>query len=436
MAELRVNWWRVLALVAISTVLLLLARDRAVRVAAEAEGEIAQLVVPPAEEEKGEVRLDLRPEVWADLPGWEGDKHGFALAALQRSCRRFALVPDHRELKPREVGGRMGDWRAACRAVLAGDATDHAAARGLFEEWFRPFRALDGDDGMGLFTGYYEPLLFGSRIQTERYRFPLYRPPRDMVTVELGAFRDDLAGRKVAGRIAGRRFVPYFDRAEIAQGALGGRGLELVWVDDPVDVFFLHVQGSGRVQFEDGTQMRVGYAGQNGHEYFAVGRALIDWGEVPRPRMSMQAIRGWLEDNPEELDRLLDLNRSFVFFRELRGDGPLGSQGVALTAGRSLAVDRRFLPMGVPIWLDTRMPKPAVPDQPLPLPGENVRLRRLMVAQDTGGAIRGPVRGDVFFGFGERAADLAGRMKGRGRYWILLPKSLAERRARLAAPDE
>ena len=204
--------------------------------------------------------------------------------------------------------------------------------------------------------------------------------------------------------------MPFHDRAAIDAGALDGDNLAVVWVDDPVDAFFLHIQGSGRIALADGSELRVGYAAQNGHAYTAVGLILIDDGEVTREAMSMQAIRTWLAANPDRARDLMNRNRSYVFFAVLDGDGPLGSEGVALTPGRSLAVDRRFLPMSVPLWLDST------------LPGEQP-LRRLMIAQDTGGAIRGPVRGDVFWGYGEDAADIAGRMKSRGRYYLLLPRT-------------
>jgi membrane-bound lytic murein transglycosylase A len=206
---------------------------------------------------------------------------------------------------------------------------------------------------------------------------------------------------------------PYENRAAIESGALRGRGLEMLWVDDPVDAFFLQIQGSGRVMLEDGTSLRIGYAGQNGHPYVAIGRELIARGALTREAVSMPAIRDWLRANPQEADAVMNRNPSFVFFRELDGDGPVGAQGVALTPGRSLAVDRSFVPYGVPVWLDAEDP----------VDGE-VRVQRLLVAQDTGGAIRGPVRGDVFWGHGPEAEHRAGLMKSRGRYFLLLPKTV------------
>jgi len=231
---------------------------------------------------------------------------------------------------------------------------------------------------------------------------------------DLGQFRDTLRGERIAGRVEGGRLHPYPDRGTIDRGALAGRGLELLWVDDAVDAFFLQIQGSGRVTMADGSVIRVGYDGQNGHPYVAVGRVLIQRGIMTPEQVSMQSIRAWLAANPTAAPDLLRENPSFVFFRELTGDGPVGAQGVALTPGRSLAVDPRFLPLGAPMWLDVEDPRVA---------GD--RIRRLVVAQDTGGAIRGPVRGDLFWGHGAAAEDAAGRMRSQGRYWLLLPAGVS-----------
>jgi membrane-bound lytic murein transglycosylase A len=291
-----------------------------------------------------------------------------------------------------------------------------AAARTFFENWFAPYAVSDSGTMDGLFTGYYEASLDGARTPSARYATPLHLRPGDLVTVDLGAFRDDLKGERIAGQVVGGKLTPYHDRAAISAGALDGKDLEVVWVDDPVDAFFLHIQGSGRVALDDGSEIRVGYAAQNGHAYTAVGRVLIAEGEVSREAMSMQVIRSWLAANPDRAQALMNQNRSYVFFASLDGDGPLGAQGVALTPGRSLAVDRRFLPLSVPLWLDITAPAENAP-------GERT-LRRLVIAQDTGGAIRGPVRGDLFWGHGEAAANIAGRMKGHGRYYLLLPRTV------------
>jgi membrane-bound lytic murein transglycosylase A len=351
------------------------------------------------------------------LPGWAADDQDQSLQAFRQSCAAFARQPATRALGGQiggqigggQAGGRIGAWRAACAAAGQVPA---GAARRYFETWFRPYRVLDDGDAGGLFTGYFEPELHGSWQADARYRVPLYRRPPDLVTADLGKFFADLKGRQITGRVDGGRLTPYASRGEIDDGALAGQGLELMWVDDPVDAFFLQVQGSGRVVMADGQVVRVGFAGRNGRPYRSIGRELIERGEIAPENMSMQAIRAWLAARPDEAPALLRQNGSYVFFRILEGPGPIGAQGVALTPGRSLAVDRTYIPLGVPIWLDTT--DPLDPEKP---------LRRLVVAQDTGGAIKGPVRGDLFWGFGARAAAAAGRMKSAGGYYLLLPKT-------------
>src|SRR6185295_10813052 len=235
-------------------------------------------------------------------------------------------------------------------------------------------------------------------------------------SVDLGRFRADLKGKRIAGKVEDGALVPYFDRKAIDEGALAGRGLELVWVDDPVDAFFLEIQGSGRIVLPDGEQIRVGYAGQNGYVYSAIGRELLKRGVLTKEQLSMQSIREWLEANPDEGRDVMRTNASYVFFRELSEEGPVGSLGVVLTPERSLAVDPLFVPLGVPVWIDTTIPAGA--------PGGARPLQRLLVAQDTGGAINGPVRGDVFWGPGDEAAATAGSMRQPGRLWLLLPKAV------------
>jgi membrane-bound lytic murein transglycosylase A len=245
---------------------------------------------------------------------------------------------------------------------------------------------------------------------------PLYARPPELVTVDLGKFRQDLRGKRIAGRLEGGALAPLPDRAAIEKGALARRRLELVWVDSPVDAFFLQIQGSGRVQLAEGGEMRVGYAADNGHPYTAIGRELVRRGVYQPKEVSMQSIRRWLESNPAEAGALMQVDASYVFFQKVEGEGPLGAEGVALTPGRSLAVDRGHWPLGVPLWLDGTAPSPreGEPDRP---------LRRLLIAQDTGGAIRGPIRGDVFWGAGPEPEAIAGRMKNTGRLWVLLPSS-------------
>ncbi len=359
-------------------------------------------------------RLVLTPVTYDELADWRLDDQSGALTALRRTCVRFDGFEDNRRVGPEALAGTIADWRPICLAAVDAGATDDAARR-FFEAWFDPFLAADNEHAEGLFTGYYEAELHGSWTREGVYQSPIYARPKDMVTANLGRFREEWKGKTLVGRIDGGRLRPFPTRSEIDAGALDGENLEIVWVDDPIDAFFLHIQGSGRVAMNDGRTVRLGYAGRNGHAYVAIGRELIERGAIPRERMSMQAIRAWLKDNPDEAPDLMASNPSFVFFRVLKKPGPVGAQGVPLTPGRSLAVDLKFIPLGIPVWLDTTDPLSA-----------ETPLRRLVVAQDTGGAIKGPVRGDLFWGFGDTAAAKAGQMKQKGRYYLLLPKTVSK----------
>ena len=373
---------------------------------------------PPAEAPPERPALLLETVDFAALPDWTADDVGAALPALTRSCGRLANQPDDRPLGPDGLAGTVADWRAPCAAIQRVAAGDDAALRRVLEAQFRPFAVSNAGNRQGLFTGYYEAELKAAEAPTAPGATPLYRLPDDLVTVDLALFRADLRGEKLIGRVEAGRLVPYLTREEIDAGALAGRGLELLWASDPVDVFFLHVQGSGRVVLPDGRSRRVGFAGSNGHPFYAIGRALIEEGIVSRQDSSMQSIRDWLRANPQKAAAMMQRNARYIFFREIDGDGPIGAQGVALTPGRSLAVDSALLPLGVPLYLDTTWP---ATDKP---------LRRLMVAQDVGSAIKGAVRGDFFWGSGEAALEQAGRMKQSGAYYLLLPRTVAERRER------
>ncbi len=342
--------------------------------------------------------VSLEPADYDELPGWRQDDAQDAWQAFLRSC---------------EVLGRKPDWSATCAEAEMLPEPDADAVRGFFEARLRPYRLLGGDGTEeGLITGYYEPLLRGSRTASERYGFPLYGLPEDLLVVDLGSVYPDLKKMRLRGRLEGRRVVPYYSRAEIDNGKAPLGGNEILWVDDPLDAFFLQVQGSGRVRLETGEIVRVGYAEQNGHPYTAIGRLLVEQGELTVEEASMQGIRDWAARNPERARHLMEQNASYVFFREVPGEapGPIGSLGVPLTPGRSLAVDPRAVPRGVPVYLATTSPQ------------DGELLQRLMLAQDTGGAIKGPVRADFFWGFGPEAGERAGRMREKGRLWVLLPK--------------
>jgi membrane-bound lytic murein transglycosylase A len=355
-------------------------------------------------------KLTLTPVQLGDLPGWNNDNSAAALAAFIKSCSELDRRPDDAAVGPATLGMTAAAWRKPCAAARATPDAD-ATARAFFVAQFTPYRAANNNDGEGLFTGYYEPLLHGTRERGGKYQTPLLKRPPDLVMVDLGRFRPAWHGERIAGRVVSGNLMPYPSRAEIERGALNADRLALLWVDDPADAFFLQVQGSGRVALPDGTQVRLGYDGQNGQPYVAIGKKLVERGALATDQVSLQAIRAWIKMHPAEADALMDENPSYVFFREQGGDGPLGSEGVVLTAGRSLAVDRNFIPLGAPVYV-------AINDTPTP-------LQRLMVAQDTGGAINGPVRGDVFWGFGPDAEARAGAMRARGSYYLLLPKEVS-----------
>jgi membrane-bound lytic murein transglycosylase A len=338
------------------------------------------------------------PVTFDALPGWQQDDLRQAWPAFQASCRALGAKPD---------------WKAPCAAGKLLDPGDATAIRQFFETYFVPnlVRAPDGADA-GLITGYYEPMLRGARKRGGAYQTPLYKVPDDLITVDLASVYPSLKGMRLRGRLVGKTVVPYATRADIERARLPGK--ELVWVDDPVEAFFLEVQGSGRVQLDDGETVRIAYADQNGHPYKAIGRWLIDQGELAPGEATAQGIKAWIATHPERRQELLNVNPSYVFFREERlpdpGVGPKGALGVPLTPTRSVAVDPAFIPLGAPLFLSTTEPAGDVP------------LQRLVMAQDTGGAIKGAVRADFFFGFGGQAADNAGRMKQRGQIWALLPR--------------
>ncbi len=362
-------------------------------------------------------RLVLEAVTFSTLSGWTAGRQGEALVAFKRSCARLLGLPDDRSLGVEGRAGTVADWREPCEAAAELPVDDDAAARGFFQAWFAPLRVRNNERAEGLFTGYFEPELRGSLSRGGPYTVPLHGRPADLVSVDLGAFRHDLAGRRIAGRVAEGRLRPFESRAEIVAGALDDKVPVLAWLDDPIAAFFLHIQGSGRIMLAEGGELRVGFAGQNGHPYVAIGRELIRRGAIARERVSLQTIRDWLERNPDQAAEVMAVNRSYVFFHVLEGMGPVGAQGVVLTPGRSLAVDRRYLPLGAPLWLEASVPAPRPESR-------DRSFHRLMVAQDTGGAIRGPVRGDVFWGNGPDAEAVAGRMKHKGRYYLLLPRAL------------
>jgi membrane-bound lytic murein transglycosylase A len=359
-------------------------------------------------------RTVFEPVNFSALEGWQDDDHAAALAAFQRSC---AEILDHGRAfsRPIKYGGSRAAWLTVCRK-----ASIAKHARKFFETELTPLRVHDADRPDGLFTGYFEPEVLGSRAPSKKFPVPIYAKPKDLVALD--AAQQKATGLRY-GRIAAGKAKPYFTRRQIEDGALNGRNLELVWLKDGADAFFIQVQGSGRVRLADGSAMRLAYAAKTGLPYTAIGGVLVERGAIAKEDMSMQAIRAWMRDNPKDARALMWMNESFVFFREIEvpepGLGAPGAQTVQLTPMRSLAVDRGLWAFGTPVWLDSYIPGDDG--------GIGPAFRRLLIAQDTGTAIRGAVRGDVYWGWGDKAAYIAGHMKSTGTMVVLLPNPVARK---------
>jgi len=353
-----------------------------------------QVVEPAKPAEK-----PLQAADWAEMPGWQNDDPLPAFEAFRSSCERIESQPL---------------WTATCASARVADVTTAAAARAWFEAEFRPWVLVNPDGTReGMVTGYYEPLLKGSRTRNPPYLSPLFAPPEDLVVVDLAEVYPELKSMRLRGRLQGRKLVPYYTRAEWAQQEDNRLDGALLWIDDPLDLFFMQIQGSGQVVLDDGSRIRVSYADQNGHPFKSIGRWLIDQGQIKLEQASMQGIKAWARANPKRLQEMLNANPSLVFFRELpvEGSGPPGALGVPLTPERSIAIDPRIVTLGAPVFLATTWPNDSRP------------LQRLMLAQDTGGAIRGAVRADFYWGSGVDAGNLAGKMRQRGSMWALMPKT-------------
>jgi len=374
------------------------------------------------------------PETWsevarfADLPGWAEDRQDLALKAFRISCRTILAASGPPRTAPRV-------WQAVreiCpRAMALPDPVSAADARAFFEREFRPVRIARFGERMeadGFLTGYYEPEVLASRERNDAFPAPFHAKPDDLVSARSGGGFDARSG---AGRWVNGRFLPYFDRGEIEEGALSGRGLEIAYARDPVDVMFTQIQGSARLRFPDGSTLRIGYAAHNGHRYVPVGRVMIERGIATREQMSMDFIRAWMADNPEPARDVRRQNRSYVFFRvksELSAeDGPIGAQGVPVTDWRTIAVDRNVHAYGTPVFVEGLLPTGI---------GETGEpFQRLMVMQDTGSAIVGPARGDLYLGTGLEAGSVAGRIRHRANWFVLLPRSLSPEAAAVPVPE-
>ena len=341
---------------------------------------------------------------WSDLPGWESDAVTEAWPAFLDSCRTLRFNTS---------------WAAPCTAAQSVTASSVTAIRAYFTANFAPYKVIrrTGTEraDTGLVTGYFEPLLHGSRTASAGYTAPLYAPPPDLLTVDLSSVYPELKGKRVRARLQGNKVIPYYTRAELPTDQTL-KGHELVWIDNAFDAMMLEVQGSGRVQLTDGTVIRLLYADQNGQPYHSIGRYLVTIGALTVPEATIPGIRAWLSAHPERLQEVLDANPSVVFFTEAPlGDpnlGPKGAAGIPLTSGRSIAVDPAHIPLGTPVFLATTLPDSGAP------------LQRLVIAQDTGGAISGAPRADYFCGSGPAAAELAGKMRQQGSLWMLWPQNV------------
>lgn len=356
--------------------------------------------VKPAEPAKTTDYSVLKPASWEQLEAFAQDNLTQAWVAWMQSCTTLINRPE---------------WQRACEAAGQINKPNNKQLQAYFKQYFSVYQAtnVDGTD-TGMITGYYQPLLRGSRQKNAAFPYPIYSRPDDLITVDLAAVYPELANKRVRGRLTENRLVPYYNRAEIEREPSPLRGRELLWVNDIIDLFFLHIQGSGIVVLENGEKIPVGYADQNGHAYHSIGRLLIERGELTLEKASMDGIKDWARQNPEKLPELLNSNPSYVFFRELPGGlpGPLGALGVPITAERSVAIDPKHVPLGAPLFLATTFPN------------SNKPLKRMMIAQDTGGAIKGGVRADFYWGAGYEAGRQAGAMKQQGRIWVLLPKEM------------
>jgi len=356
------------------------------------------------------------PLSWSEVTGWTDDDQLPAFKTFRASCRPIAAQKGPLA-ESKAIGTSLRD---PCIAARAGDLSDSASARAFFETNFIPLQISRVGEDAGFVTGYYEPIVDGSRVQTDVYNVPVYRRPSNLFVRGYSQSSASMPNKGAVFRKIGRRkLVPYYDRGEIEDGAIAGRGLEVVWLKNQTDLLFIQIQGSARIQLEDGAMVRINYDAHNGFPYVPVGRVLIERNIVPKEQMSMQRIREYMEQNPDAAKELRRQNRSYVFFREVSlsaTDEAVGAQGVPLTAGRSIAVDKSLHVYGTPFFIEGNLP--------IESETSNTPFRRLMVAQDTGSAIIGPARADIYFGAGADAGRVAGRLKNPARFVMLLPKSL------------
>ncbi len=371
---------------------------------------------------------------FASLDYWSQDDHLKAFQTFKISCKKLveqspnknmgALTQKNNKVYP--FGGQVKDWIKPCKEALQKNLNNNKEAMLYFQKWFLPFSISyshpgnffsKGDD-LGLFTGYYEPVIEGNNIFTKEYKFPIYSYPNNYLTIDLGKFKNSLKGNLITGQIKNKKFIPAHKRSEINKGALLSSSEAIYWLKDDVESFFLHIQGSGVIKLPNGEEKRVKYDGSNGYDYFAIGRELIEKGHILKNEISMQKIKLWLENNPDKKDQILELNNRYIFFKKSKDNYAVGAQNTPLISERSLAVDLNWIPLGIPLWVD------------IDNYGDDnkLKIKKLMISQDTGSAIKGIIRGDIFFGTGNKPALYAGKMNQLGKYYALLPRELVLRR--------
>ena len=363
-------------------------------------------------------KLRLRPTVFSAMNGWnrfDGQNVIGAAASFKKSCAKFLKQPASKGVGSKSISMKAGDWHTVCQKLNKINSKNAPLLKTFFEQNFTPLRAVPKNNKGGVFTGYFEAELFGSRQKTSKYKYPVYGLPKDLVSIDLGKFDRSLKGRKIIAQVQGNKGNPYQTRGSMEKYG-NQKAPVLYYVDDYIDLFVLHVQGSGRVVLDDKSVARVGYAGNNGHKFGSVAGYLMRNGHIKPSQADWPGIREWMEDNPKKSPKAFAANPRYIFFRNTGSDGPFGAQGVALTPRHSMAVDPKFVPLGMPLWLETTQPGMS-----------KAPLTTMVIAQDTGNAIKGSVRGDFFWGYGAKALEKAGVMKSRGTYVLLLPNVTARR---------
>jgi peptidoglycan lytic transglycosylase A len=363
--------------------------------------------------------LSLTRIAFAELPGWTEDPLAEAVPSFLRSCDKLRALGDDAPVGTDGHGGKARNWRKACAAAARLKAGDDGAARAMFEAEFVPYIAAGTAGPVGKLTGFYVAELHASRTKHGTFQTPVLGRPDDLVMVDLSGYLKDAHGRRIWGRMDHGELVPYYTREDIRKGALARRGLELMYVDDPVDLLFAQIEGSAKAILDDGSSVWLEFAGKNGRAFRGVGGVLRGSGLLKAGQGTMQGIRQWFHDNPTRYDEIADQDASYVFFMVSRLPGAIGSQKTILTARRSMAVDRAFIAMSTPIWVEAHVPVPGKK-------GITELWHHLLIAQDTGAGIMGAVRGDIYWGDDADAAELGGRMGGPGKYWLLLPRGVAK----------